>query len=259
MKGLNLLYEVGDIMTIAVKVENYSFAYKKIKVLKNISFQVPKGSCFGILGANGSGKTTLINSIIGMFPINNEIQIFNQTPNIKDTNFKKKIGIILDNDILIDYLSLEEYLFYIGKIYDLDDTTLQNRINKWLNYFHLENDKYRLLKFFSYGMRRKVQIISGLLHNPDIIIIDEPTNGLDVEMIYQLKKIIKILKNEKVTIILSTHYMSFAEEICDEICILSHGYILENDSPEVLKKKYVISTLEDLYIRLLEVHIDEKK
>lgn len=213
-------------MVNVVDVQNVNFAYDATLILKGIHMVVEPNTCMGLLGSNGSGKTTLIKCLIGELKGDGEIQVLNQRPNIHDIAYKKKLGIVLDNDYLLDYLTLEEYLWFIGRTYQLSPDVIQKEIDFWLEQFDLTNDRKRILKYFSHGMRKKTQIIAAVMHKPELLIVDEPTNGLDIEMIYTLKKIILELKS-RMTVIISTHHLSFVEEICDYVYILNKGHILD--------------------------------
>ncbi|MBU3194917.1 ABC transporter ATP-binding protein [Clostridium algidicarnis] len=208
-----------------ISLNNFSFRYSDKYILKNINIEIEEGQCVGILGKNGSGKTTLINCIIGELRGEGNISVLNTIPNIHSIEFKSNIGIVLDNDILIDYLTLNEYLNFIGQLFKLEKVQIEKSIKYWLKYFDLEEQRYRIIKFFSHGMRKKVQIIAALMHNPKIIIVDEPTNGLDIEMIYLFKNVILDLKKKGITIVISTHILSFVEDVCDEVIIINDGVI----------------------------------
>ncbi|SUY47655.1 ABC transporter ATP-binding protein [Clostridium putrefaciens] len=208
-----------------ISLNNFSFRYSDKYILKNINIEIEEGQCVGILGKNGSGKTTLINCIIGELRGEGNISVLNTIPNIHSIEFKSNIGIVLDNDILIDYLTLNEYLNFIGQLFKLEKVQIEKSIKYWLKYFDLEEQRYRIIKFFSHGMRKKVQIIVALMHNPKIIIVDEPTNGLDIEMIYLFKNVILDLKKKGITIVISTHILSFVEDVCDEVIIINDGVI----------------------------------
>jgi len=240
-------------MDSIIKIDNLKFKYTNKYVLKNINISLSRGTCTGLLGSNGSGKTTLINCILGQFEYEGNITINNLKPNIYSNNFKKNIGIVLDDDILIDYLTLDEYLLYIGRLEKIDNSILEERINYWLKSLKLEDHRHRILKFFSHGMRKKTQLIAALIKKPQILIIDEPTNGLDVEMIYLLKNIIKDLKKSGLTIIVSTHIISFIEEVCDEVVIINDGVIKKNLSLPLKCKMH----LEDVFINGILGYGDE--
>lgn len=231
-------------MNSIVNINSFKFKYSNKYILNNINIKVSKGKCLGLLGRNGSGKTTLINCILGELKGEGDIEVLGEKPNIYSRKFKQYLGVVLDNDILIDYLTLNEYLLYVGRLFEISEDELDCRIEYWIKTFELQNHANRILKYFSHGMRKKVQIISALIHEPKLLIIDEPTNGLDIEMIYILKNVIKRLKDTGLTIFVSTHIISFVEDVCDEVIIINNGTIREKIQLPLNNKR-----LEDVFIK----------
>ena len=235
-------------MNTIIKINEFSFAYTVHDVLREISLEIKEKKCLGLLGSNGSGKTTLIKCIIGELKGRGQLRVFDNNPDINCESFKRNIGIVLDNDLLIDYLTLEEYLWFVGKTYKIKSNLLQSKIGYWVDYFRLKEDRKRLLKYFSHGMRKKTQIIASIIHEPKILIVDEPTNGLDIEMVYYLKQLILELKKSEMAILISTHNLAFVEEVCDSVAIINNGKIItkldlkENTNLEKIFIKKVIES-----------------
>lgn len=228
-----------------IHINDYYFKYTSVFVINGLTLNIKEGECLGLLGSNGSGKTTLINCILGELDGKGDINVLGYRPNISNVEFKKNLGVVLDNDLLIDYLTLKEFLWFVGKSYDIKDDILSKRIDYWLRYFHLENHKERILKYFSHGMRKKTQIIAAILHNPRILIVDEPTNGLDVEMIFNFKELITELKKTGITILISTHHLDFVEDVCDSVAIIENGKIYRNLNMQDISKD---SNLESVFL-----------
>jgi ABC-2 type transport system ATP-binding protein len=240
-------------MNLAIQLKNFSFKYTNVDILKNLNLNIGKGECVGLLGSNGSGKTTLIKCLIGMLKGRGRIKVFDYTPNIYSIDFKKNIGIVLDHDLLLDYLTLEEYLHFVGNTYDIKGKILEEKIDHWVKFFDLEHSKNKIIKYFSHGMRKKTQIIAGILHEPELFIIDEPTNALDVEMIYQLKILIKKLHQKGTTILTSTHHLPFVEEVCERVIIINNGNFLEDFLLSSLKE----SNLEEIFIKSIRGEVNK--
>ncbi|WP_350344791.1 ABC transporter ATP-binding protein [Proteinivorax tanatarense] len=159
-----------------IRFKQFSFGYvSTAKVLKKINLEVKQGECLGLLGANGSGKTTLIKCLLGELKGIGRVEVFGMVPNISSPKFKNGIGVVFDHDLLIDYLTLEEYLFFVGNTYKLKQVEIKEKIDYYLEYFKLQQSKKRIIKFFSHGMRKKTQIIAALIHSPNLLIVDEPT------------------------------------------------------------------------------------
>ena len=137
-----------------------------------------------------------------------------------NTEQKKIVGVIPDDNILLDYLTLYEYLSFVGKTYGMEQEDADKTIDYWIDRFQLTDAKFRIIKYFSHGMKKKAQIIAAVMANPQLLIIDEPTNGLDVETIYSFKKILRELKEKGISTLVCTHILEFAEKVCDNVVIL---------------------------------------
>lgn len=235
-------------MNAVIKLDNFSFKYTNVDILRTLTLNLNKGECVGLLGSNGSGKTTLIKCLIGILKGRGDIKVLDYKPDINSIDFKRNIGVILDHDLLIDYLTLEEYLHFVGTTYNIESKKLKEVIQHWVKFFDLEDSNKKVLKYFSHGMRKKTQIIAAILHQPELIIVDEPTNGLDIEMIYYLKQLMKELKKTGTTILISTHHLSFIEEVCERVVVISKGTILDDFFLESLSHN---QTLESNFISLI--------
>lgn len=229
-----------------IEVDKLTFEYNRgTKILKNITFKVDKGQIVGILGSNGSGKTTLINLLIGYLKTSGHISVLDQKPDINNRDFKSIIGVVRDDDEVIEFLTLYEYLYFVGNAYNIERQVLEERIDKLLDIFQIKEHKNRILKNFSHGMIKKAQIISAILHQPKLLIVDEPTNGLDIEMIALLKNIFKNLKSEGTTLLISTHNIDFVRSICDRVIIINSGEV----SKVVDIKDKTNIDIEDIFLK----------
>ena len=210
---------------------NKSFDGKKI--LSNINLNVNYGEIYGIIGPNGAGKTTLLNSIIGLYKLDSGKIKFDKKDLIKpyEVDIKKIIGFIPDNPILFEYLSGYENFSF-------------DECNILLEEFNIKTDANKLVKNFSKGMKQKLMLISTIMNNSKLIILDEPTTGLDPISILELKNKIKFLKNKDLILIIATHDMNFLEEICDRVAIIVNGKLLAQDTPTNLYKKTNTNSLE---------------
>lgn len=225
-----------------IEVEHFNFSYGTRNVLSNINFSVNEGEIVGVLGINGSGKTTLLNSIYGLNNKTNSILVSNKPV---DANTRKNISFIEDNPILVDYLNGKEYLEFVKQ---LNKDRIISDYQPFIDTFNLDNDlENKVIKEYSHGMRKKIQITSELILNKKIFLIDEPTNGLDIEAILDFRNIIKNLSlDDKVTFIIASHDISFLEKVCDRVLILGHTKILKvisNVQP---------NTLEDIFVSTIE-------
>ena len=224
-----------------LRIENLNKSFGKKKILKNVSFNVNEGDILGFIGPNGAGKTTTIKMILGLQSINSGTVTINGY-DIKK-NFEKaieKVGTIVENPDLYMYLSGYDNLKLISNLYKNVD---KKRIDEVIKIVKLEtriNDK---VSKYSLGMRQRLGIAQALLHKPNLLILDEPTNGLDPEGIKELRDIIKSLATkEKVGVVISSHNLSELESFCNKIVIIKNGEIVETNE---LKK---VKNIEESYI-----------
>ena len=207
-----------------LQITNLTKQFKKLKAVDNISLKVQKGDVYGFLGPNGAGKTTSIRMIMGIIkPDNGSIKL-----NDRDINTinRKKLGYLPEDRGLYQKQNLSEILYYFGCLKGLDKKDSKNRANLWLERFYLDDQKERKIEELSKGNQQKIQFIIALLHDPQLIILDEPFTGLDPVNQILLKEVIKEKKEEGKTIIFSTHQMEQVERLCNNICLINKGHIL---------------------------------
>ena len=201
-----------------LKIDSVSKSFRKVCANKNISLTVEKGEIALLLGLNGAGKSTLIKSICGLLSYNGEITVGGF--DCRSTEAKKLIGYVPETPALYDYLTVEEHLSFIERAYRCSNPELKKEL---LDIFELSDKKNKLGKELSKGMQQKLSICCALLHEPELIIFDEPMVGLDPYAIKVLKDIFKKLKKEGKTVIISTHILDSVENYWDRAFILSKG------------------------------------
>lgn len=203
--------------------------YDDIHALTNVSLTIPKGSCYGLVGPNGAGKSTLIKIITSI------IQDYDGETEFTETNAtKKKIGYIPQEICLEETVTAFDNLYFFGKLYGLGGTALKNRANEVLSEIGLENRGKDKVTTFSGGMKRRLNIGCALMHKPDMIIMDEPTVGIDPQSRRYIFEMIEQFKSKGCTIIYASHYMEEVEELCDEVAFMDQGKVVENGSIEHL-------------------------
>ena len=225
--------------------------YNGFLALDNVSLQIPEGSIFGLLGPNGAGKTTLINSIIGMTQINSgEIQVFGENfgTNGGDTSIKRRVGIVPQEVSLYEDLTAYQNAAFFGKLYGLRGDDLKESIKQALDFVDLWERRNDTPKKFSGGMKRRLNIACALVHKPDLIIMDEPTVGIDPQSRNHILSSVKYLNERGATIIYSSHYMEEVEQLCSDIAILDHGRIVARGTKEQLAD--LVAVEEKVMIRL---------
>ena len=228
-------------MIQSIKINKVSKTYKNIQALNEITFDIPKNSIFGILGSNGSGKTTLMKILGGLIKSwSGSIYVNNDKKNNKNLNLSKNFGFLIENPCFYEYLSARQNLEILLRISDFKE----NRIDRILDLVNLNKRGNDKVETFSYGMKQRLGLAQTLLHDPEIIVIDEPNNGLDPKGINEMNEILKNLHSQGKTIIISSHILSEIETLCTDICILKNGKVLIVDSLENLKKNSNTYTIE---------------
>ncbi|MDR1473276.1 MAG: ABC transporter ATP-binding protein [Lactobacillales bacterium] len=227
-------------------VTNLSKHYKNsTKGIDNISFEINKGEILCVAGPNGSGKTTLINSMLGFIKKDSGKVILNQNELIK-LEVKKRIAYVPDETILIEELSGMEYLEFIQKIIG---EIQYAKIQQLITLFDMDEDIFKPIASYSHGMKKKVQLISSFMMEFDLIILDEPCRGLDIESIYILKRLLKMVRDSKNMIFVSSHDLLFAEKICSKMIILLHGKMIDSGRIEYLKEKFNSTSIEEVFLK----------
>ncbi len=214
-------------MTI-IKVKNLKKMYDDFTAVNNISFDIKKGEIFGFLGPNGAGKTTTINMLTGLTkPTTGEITI-NDINMIKQTKQAQAImGIVADESNLYNEMNGFDNLCFCGALYGMNKKEREFRAKELLKQFKLDNTGNKPFKAYSKGMKRKLTIAAALIHSPEVLFLDEPTTGIDVESSRQIRELIIELKNQGTTIFITTHYIEEAERLCDRIAFIVEGKIVD--------------------------------
>jgi ABC-2 type transport system ATP-binding protein len=214
---------------------------------------VNQGEVLGLLGPNGSGKSTLMKIIVGiMKPDSGNIEVLGKDVVEDPTGVKGVVGFVPESPRLYEFLSGIEYLDFVADVHGLDPATKQERIVDFLRALDLEGKENDLIHGYSQGMKQKLAIIAGLLHRPQILVMDEPLNSLDPRTARIVKDLIHKLRDDGVPTIFSTHVLEIADAICDRVVIMDNGRILEEGSTSELKAKAGSpgSTLEEVFLKL---------
>lgn len=244
-----------------IKVINTTKKFKNFTAVDSISFEVGEGEIFGFLGPNGAGKTTTIKMLTTLLePTSGHLEINGHDP-VKDKNgVRHSFGIVFQDPSLDDELTAFENMEFHGILYKVPKKLLKERITHLLKFVELWDRKDDLVKHFSGGMKRRLEIARGLIHHPKILFLDEPTLGLDPQTRNHIwTYIAELNKKEKMTVFFTTHYMEEADRVADRIAIIDHGKIVVSGSTEELKKKTGTKNLEDAFLSLTgkEIRSDE--
>lgn len=225
-----------DMQNIILKCENLHKSFRKKEILKGVSLEIHEGDILGFIGPNGAGKTTTIKLILGLQKINSGNVVINGY-NIK-SHFEKaiaKVGAIIENPDLYMYMSGFDNLRLIANLYPHVTTTRINEVIKLVGLEKRINDK---VSKYSLGMRQRLGVAQAILHKPNLLILDEPTNGLDPEGIKDLRKLlIKLSSEEHMGILISSHNLAELESFCNRVCIIKNGAIVETSDLDTVKKE----------------------
>ena len=219
-----------------LEVKNLIKRYGNTLAVDNISFGIKEGEIFGLLGPNGAGKTTAINTIIGIIKADKgEISIFGKDMKKHGSEIKRHIGIVPQDIAIYPDLTAYENVEFFGRLYDLKGSLLKNRVEEVLEFTGLLEKRKQQARKFSGGMKRRLNIACALVHSPRLIIMDEPTVGIDPLSRKHIIESVKKMRDEGSTIIYTSHYMEEVEALCTDIAIMDHGKIIARGSKEELK------------------------
>src|SRR3989344_4805417 len=244
-----------------IRVEGLVKRFGTFTAVDNISFSVRRGEIFAFLGPNGAGKTTTINMLTTLLvPTAGTVRINGYDPVSQKHLVRKSFGIVFQDPSLDEELTAQENMEFHGVLYGVPKETRKKRIEELLTIVDLWDRKNDLVKTFSGGMRRRLEIARGLLHHPQLFFLDEPTLGLDPQTRNTIWTYIKRLnRKEGVTVFFTTHYMEEAERMAQRIAVIDHGHIIALGTSEALEKQTKTSNLEDAFLKLTGKHIREEE
>lgn len=238
-------------MAAAITIKNLWKSYSGNAVLKGINLEVHPGQVIGYIGPNGAGKTTTVKILCGLLGgYEGEVWIGDINIREQPLEAKRKIGFIPELAELYENLTPYEFLHFMAALYELDASIAEQRMQKMLSAFGLEANLHQRMDTFSKGMRQKVLITAGLLHNPEIIVMDEPLSGLDANSVIIVKELISKLAAEGKTIFYSSHMMDVVEKVSDRIILINQGTVVADGSFEELKKEQGNQSLENIFAQL---------
>lgn len=230
--------------------QNLSKSFKT-KVLSNINLTIQAGEIVGYIGPNGAGKSTTIKILTGIIPdFDGEATVLGFDIRKEPLEVKRRIGYIPENAALYETLTPLEYLHFIGQLYNLERTEIEKKGKELLNLFELGNYMESRMTTFSKGMRQKVLLIAGMIHNPSLLFLDEPLSGLDANAVILVKEILTQLKRSGKTIFYSSHIMDVVEKISDRIVIINKGEMIANGTFEELNSQAHRGSLEKIFTEL---------
>ena len=232
----------------SIRVDGLRFGYDGAEVLHGISFELHRGQVTGLLGPNGAGKSTTLKILTCILQAREGLVTIEgfEVPKQSD-EVKKRLGYVPESADLYETLSALEFLELCGRLHEIEENTLQHRIDVFLETFGLSGQKRSRLGSFSKGMRQKVLLSAALLHDPSVLVLDEPLTGLDVESAMLTKDLLESFAARGKTVLYSSHVLDVVERFCDRVLIIDRGDIVADGSPEELKAKTQEASLEGVF------------
>ena len=231
-----------------IEIKNVTKKYGNNIAVNNVSFKVGDGEIFAFIGHNGAGKTTLIKCITGIQDFDSGDILINGKSIKKDSvKCKKEMAFVPDNPELYEQMKAIDYINFICDMYEVNDEDRQKSIKKYAELFEIEDKLNDTLESYSHGMKQKIALISALVHNPKVLIMDEPFVGLDPKAVFDVKKIMKDLTKEGTTIFFSTHILEVAEKLCSRVAIIKKGELV---SVGTMKEVKGDKSLEKVFLEL---------
>jgi len=242
-----------------IVIENLTKKFEDVTAVDGLSLEIEKRELFGLLGPNGAGKTTVIKVLCGLLdPTSGSVHVGGYDILKETTKVKELIGVCPQDVAAYPFLSGRENVELFGNLHAMPKMKLKKNTEELLEKMSLSEDAGRRLGTYSGGMKRRINLIMALVHDPEIAFLDEPTVAMDPQSRHAVWNFIRELKKRGKTIILTTHYMEEAEELCDRIGIIDHGKLIALDSPKQLKDRFKAKDLEEVFIELTGRKIREE-
>lgn len=240
---------------VVVKVENLKKYFGEVKAVNGISFNVNVGEVFGLLGPNGAGKTTTIKLLLGLLePLEGEMSIFGLNPERDEVQIKRRVGYVSEEPLIFKSLTPKDLFNFIASIRGLDEKETAEKAREYLESLEAMEYYEQLIATLSHGNKQKIQVIAAILHEPDLLILDEPLSGLDAKSVKVVKEILDLHTQHGGAVLFSTHIMEIAQELCDRIGIINKGKMVGIGTVDELRLQAnkLGASLEDVFLRLTE-------
>ncbi len=241
--------------SVMISVSELKKFFGDVKAVNGISFEVKKGEVFGLLGPNGAGKTTTIKLLLGLLePNQGDISIMGLNPETEEVQIKSRVGYVSEEPLIFKSLTPKDLFNFIASIRSLDGDEASKRAQEYLESLGALEYYEQLVATLSHGNKQKIQIISAILHDPDLLIMDEPLAGLDAKSVKVVKEILDIHVENGGSVLFSTHIMEIAEDLCDRIAVMNRGKLVGIGTMDQLRQQAdkLGANLEDVFLRLTE-------
>ena len=236
-----------------IEVRGLTRRYGALTAVHDLSFAVRPGEVLGLLGPNGSGKSTTVKVLTGLLPPTSGQVLLDGRDALTDvTAYKAILGYVPEEPHLYSYMTGPEYLQLVGRLRGIPDALLEDKIERFFRLLSIWDDRYQTLSAYSKGMRQKVLIAAAVLHNPRIVILDEPFSGLDVSAARVLKAFVRSIAADGKMVVFSSHVLEVVEQVCSRVVILKDGHVVGHDSVERLRATLHLPSLDAVFASLVE-------
>lgn len=236
-----------------IEIKNLTRRFGHVMAVDGVSLSIPKGQIFGYLGPNGAGKTTTVKMLTGMLqPDAGTATVAGFDIQSDAMEVKRRLGYVPESGAIYQSLTPFEYLEFVGRLYAMDESLIHRKIQEFCIFFQIADHVHQRMTSFSKGMKQKVVIASAMIHNPEVIFLDEPLNGLDANSAVLLKELIRNLAAEGKTIFYCSHILDVVENLCDRVVIIDQGKIVADGSVGELKEMTQRSSLEEVFGKLTQ-------
>jgi ABC-2 type transport system ATP-binding protein len=236
-----------------IEVRGLTRRYGALTAVHDLSFEVRPGEVLGLLGPNGSGKSTTVKVLTGLLPPTSGQVLLDGCDALADvTAYKAILGYVPEEPYLYSYMTGPEYLQLVGRLRGIPDALLEDKIERFLRLLSIWDDRYQTLSAYSKGMRQKVLIAAAVLHNPRIVILDEPFSGLDVSAARVLKAFVRSIAADGKMVVFSSHVLEVVEQVCSRVVILKDGHVAGHDYVERLRATLHLPSLDAVFASLVE-------
>lgn len=236
-----------------------------VRALDGLTMHVPAGSIFGFIGLNGAGKTTSIRILAGLAEKSSgEVELFGRKLEEHNSSYKRDIGFVLDEPLYFDWMSVENYLRFVGRMYDLPTIDIEPRIRELLEFFDLAGKSDSPVETLSTGMKKKVSLAAAIIHKPRLIVLDEPLEGIDAVAASAVKETLTLMASRGTTILITSHVLDTVERLCSDIAVIHQGKILlECRTSEIRTRvkglgNQTFTSLEELFVELVSNKVRKK-
>lgn len=242
----------------AIEIQNLKKIYKKkVLAVDDFSMVVPESSIFGLLGPNGAGKSTIMNILAGIIRrTDGDISILDESINDDDYEYKRKVGFVLEEAHYIERLTVKEYLNFCGAMYGIKTNEIEKRTNELIDFFSLKEKENDWIETCSTGMKKKVSLAAALIHQPRLLILDEPLEGIDPVSAKQIKENLRMMADRHITVVISSHNLDTVEKLCDEVAIINKGKLVLQVKTKDIRTRIKEKMNQETYESLEELFVD---